>query len=77
MNNVYVTPNSGFGHESFTVPTLTGYYVFGAFAERVDNGSYDVLAFIDPFKQRISVTCPVAVTNTLTFNVVIIYAKNR
>lgn len=77
VNSVEVTPNSGFGHASFAVPTLTGYFVFGAFAERVDSGSYDVLAFVDPFKQRISVTCPVAITGTLTFNVIIIYAKSK
>lgn len=62
---MYVTPNSGFGHASFDTPTLTGYYVIGAFTERVDSGSYDVLAFADPFKQRISVTCPNTVTGTL------------
>jgi hypothetical protein len=76
VENVNVTPSNGFGHASFTVPTKTGYYVVGAFVERVDQGSYHVVAFADPFKARLVVTCPTSITGgELTFNIIVMYAK--
>ena len=77
VNDIEITPTNGFGHASFDVPTLQGYYVVGAAAERVDSGSYDVVVSVDPFKQRVTVACPTSLSGTLTFNAVIIYAKQH
>ena len=76
VNNVTVTPSSGFGHASFIYTTPSGMYPIGAFVERVDNGSYDVVAFVDPFKSRLSIACPTSVTGQLTFNIVVMLRKS-
>lgn len=76
VNGVQITPSNGYGHTSFNFTTPTGYYVYGAFVERVDNGNYDVVAMADPWKKRLSVFCPSSFSGTLEFNVIVLYKKS-
>ena len=75
VSNVEVTPSNGFGHATFDYTVPSGFYVIGASVERVDGGSYDVVASADPFTKRIAIACPASITGQLTFNIVVIFKK--
>lgn len=76
ITGVQITPSNGYGHVSFNFTIPTGYYIQGAFVERVDDGNYDVVAMADPWKKRLSVYCPSSFSGTLEFNIIVLYKKS-